>query len=105
MADPNTELWRIYISEVKQNIVQSDSLGADDKIYIPPLNAMAILAGKSISAEKTRAGVAKTGDSLINFDSPTYNPSNDGYAQKCLDYLNVVDLVSEPSNPRGDEKY
>jgi hypothetical protein len=55
------------------------------------------LAGDNINQAMTNSGVARTGDSLILPDNPMYTFGGETYSQKCLRYLQNVQLVSAPA--------
>lgn len=83
----------IYANKIRETYFSGQTVGPLNRIYIPPLNTQAIIAGDRIDAAITNFGVAQTGDSLISPDNPMMTFSGETYAQKCLRYLQNVQLV------------
>ena len=94
MAASDADLWKIFANKVKNTYLMGQDLGNKNRIYIPLLNERTIPAGFKVDAAITNFGIRKAGDALIDVDNPLYVRSNDGYAQKCLEYLRCVELVS-----------
>jgi hypothetical protein len=88
------ELWKVYANKIKNDYLQQSDFGSQNKIFIPPINAQAILASGPIKQSQTNFGVFRSSDPLLEVDNPSFTPSNDGYAQRCLNYLRAVQLVS-----------
>jgi hypothetical protein len=92
MATTDEDLWKVYANKLQESFLQGLELGPKNRLYIPPLNAQAILAGKHVEAPVTNFGVHKAGDALITANNPLFTPSNDSYADRCLEYLQSVQL-------------
>ncbi|KAF2716979.1 hypothetical protein K431DRAFT_349900 [Polychaeton citri CBS 116435] len=88
----DTDLWMLYANKLRQTFLTGQDITAENRVFIPPLNAQAIMAGDTVSQEKTLSGVAVVGDSLINIDNPLYAVSGDTYTKKVLNYLYNVQL-------------
>lgn len=92
------ELWKVYANKIKNDYLQQSDFGSQNKIFIPPINSQAVLASGPIKQSQTNFGVFRASDPLLKVDNPSFTPSNDGYAQKCLNYLRAVQLVSNIDN-------
>jgi hypothetical protein len=92
----DSDLWMIYANKIRETYFPGAEIGAKNRIYIPPLNQQAIPAGARIDAAVTNYGISKVGDGLIEPDNPLMTFSGETYAQKCLRYLQNVQLVSGP---------
>jgi hypothetical protein len=88
------ELWKVYANKIKNDYLQQSDFGSQNKIFIPPINSQAVLASGPIKQSQTNFGVFRASDPLLEVDNPSFTPSNDGYAQRCLNYLRAVQLVS-----------
>ena len=88
------ELWKVYANKIKNDYLQQSDFGSQNKIFIPPINSQAVLASGPIKQSQTNFGVFRASDPLLKVDNPSFTPSNDGYAQRCLNYLTAVQLVS-----------
>lgn len=99
MARTDTDLWKVFANKIKETALLGQEIGPKNRIYIPPLNAQAILAGNNVQESVTNFGVRRVGDALINVDNPLFTPSNDSYAKRCLNYMECVQLVRYLSRP------
>jgi hypothetical protein len=86
------DLWMIYANKIRETYFPNAEIGAKNRIYIPPLNQQAIPAGARIDAAVTNYGISKVGDGLIEPDNPLMTFGGETYAQKCLRYLQSVQL-------------
>ncbi|KAK7179379.1 hypothetical protein DPSP01_012632 [Paraphaeosphaeria sporulosa] len=91
-ARSDADLWMIYANKIRETYFAGQDVGTHNRIYIPPLNTQAILAGDTIEQAVTNYGVARAGDSLITPDNPMMTFSGETYSQKCLRYLQSVQL-------------
>lgn len=64
------DLWMIYANKIRETYFSGQNVGSENRIYIPPLNTQAIMAGDAVEEAITNFGVARTGDSLIRPDNP-----------------------------------
>ncbi|CAN9216087.1 unnamed protein product [Alternaria alternata] len=87
------ELWKVYANKIKNDYLQQSDFGSQNKIFIPPINSQAVLASGPIKQSQTNFGVFRASDPLLEVDNPSFTPSNDGYAQRCLNYLRAVQLA------------
>lgn len=91
------ELWKVYANKIKNDYLQQSDFGSQNKIFIPPINSQAVLASGPIKQSQTNFGVFRASDPLLEVDNPSFTPSNDGYAQRCLNYLRAVQLDTDAS--------
>lgn len=89
----DTDLWMLYANKLRETFLTGQTIGPENRVFIPPLNAQAIMAGENVSPELTNYGVAVVGDSLIGVDNPLFALSGDTYTRKILNYLYNVQLV------------
>ncbi|KAF7671287.1 hypothetical protein GT037_010612 [Alternaria burnsii] len=87
----------VYANKIKNDYFQQSDFGSQNKIFIPPINSQAVLASGPIKQSQTNFGVFRASDPLLEVDNPSFTPSNDGYAQRCLNYLTAVQLDTDAS--------